>query len=286
MMDSADVFAAVCQRVRDYDRNLEHAIAKRKQEAISAEDEVTANLLWCYEAIYRLKLRYLTAFRHMKLACTSPATTEEGEAESLKAVLYEAAWFDLIACENLANALARNYFIEGSAFGDYDVDSIVSDVERLQTLFPYRFFFSRESVVKRAECSICGAEPSIRHPCGHIPGRVYCGRLCQRIITKMELGAISIVTNPHDKECICKVHGKPFDYSLLDDVVSHVEPYAKWSCIEEQRLLPQYQGLDEGTMCPCGSGLPIEECIRKNEVSHYGKHFSIVLGKGCNIGGV
>lgn len=285
MMDSTDAVAAVCRRVCDYDHSLESVIVQRKQEAIDAGDESAANLLWCFVAIYRLKLCYLSAFRHMKLALSSPVTIGEGEAESQKAILYERAWKDLISCEHLAIALACNYAIEGSTFGDYDVDVIVSDVERLQALFPYRFFFSRESIVKRAECSICGAEFSIRHPCGHIPGRVYCGRLCQRIITKMELGTISIVTNPHDKECICKVPGKSFDYSLLDDVVSHIEPYAKWSCVEERRLLPQYQGLDKGSTCPCGSGMPIEECLRENEATHYGKHLNFVLGKGCNLDG-
>ena len=54
---------------------------------------------------------------------------------------------------------------------------IKSIVPEYQKLFPYRFFLSRESVIREEKCSICGKVIKLRSKCEHIPGKLYMGEM-------------------------------------------------------------------------------------------------------------
>lgn len=205
------------------------SIRMLKQEAIAREDEVSANSLWCCETIHAIQSNYLMAYEHMRLAVDSSCELVGDGYDSPKSQEYEKAWNALDCCDIMIGELEDNYCIDDYRLEDFRIPFILADVQRLQLLFPYKYFFSREMVVSRMECSLCGKTVKVRHPCGHTKGRVYMGRLCHHVITDARIIAICIVTDPHDRFAIAKLKGHAFDFSALDYIIPRIWPYVEWS---------------------------------------------------------
>jgi hypothetical protein len=72
----------------------------------------------------------------------------------------------------------------------------LSEIEKV--VFPPQMFFSSAYTYTEALCSICDGRYG---ECMHIAGRIYMGRICNRVIAKSELREISIVQNPQNKKC-------------------------------------------------------------------------------------
>lgn len=60
-------------------------------------------------------------------------------------------------------------------------------------------FMSRESIIKKSKCSICGQEHSLSKSCGHKIGEIYNGEMCLKEVVDMEFLAMALVTNPVDR---------------------------------------------------------------------------------------
>lgn len=248
-------------------------LERLKSQAITVEDEKIANELWCYEQIYLIQSSYYKSYEHMYRAINLSGELDESEYDSPKSKEYENAWNALDRSNIGISFLERNYCIGGMEIEEFHIKEIEEDIQKLFSLFPYRFFTSREQIIKKEECSICGKTVSVRHPCGHVAGRLYMGEMCFKKVVDLELLGLSVVTKPFDRYAIIKPHGNKFDFSLLDFIVPQIKPYSKWSYDVEKRLLPEFQKIGRNVRCPCGSGKKFKYCIRDDIERHYQDHF-------------
>lgn len=249
-------------------------IKELKEKAIEAKDELLANALWCYETVFEIQQLFNRAFEYLKKAAISSNELVD-ESDSQKSKEYEKAWNELDQCDITISSLEKCFCIPNRSLKDYSIEKILIQIQLLQTLFPYRFFGSREMVIKEEKCSICGQVVSIRHPCGHIPGNLYCGQMCYREVTDVDLIGVSIVEKPFDKYSIIKAKGQQFDFKLLDSVVPLLKPNTTWSYEVEKRLLPQYEKAKRNMVCPCGSGIKYKKCLRLYPDRHYEDHYIV-----------
>ena len=259
------------------DSGIKVVLNSLKLQAIQDSDEKLANILWCYETIYEIENLYITAYAHLKKACAVNGNRDAVGYDSEKAKEYEKAWLLLDECDILIGSLEKNFCIDGLNIDDFHIQEILDDIKRLQPLFPYKVFGSRETIIKAQKCSICGKTISVRNPCGHIPGRIYMGEMCSREITDFEFLNINLVSKPFDKYSIIKPEGALVRFDYLDYIVPHIKPFMKWTYTKEKRLRPEYDGVERNKKCPCGSGMKYKHCIRKNPGIHYMDHYKFLV---------
>lgn len=144
-----------------FDADIKNEIIKFKAQAVSEGDESGANALWCYETIFDIQNEYYNAYANMQRAVGLSAELDEGDCDSPKSKAYEAAWNELDRCDMKISSLETNFCISDSAPDDFYIGEIKADIKRLLPLFPYRIFTSRETIIKREECSICGKTISV-----------------------------------------------------------------------------------------------------------------------------
>lgn len=146
-------------------------------------------------------------------------------------------------------------------------------IPQYQKLFPYQYFMSRESVVKKASCSICGETILLRKPCGHRIGEIYNGEQCCHIVEEFEFLATAIVKNPFDKYAVIFPEDMEYNYSMLDNLLSQISgPYDEWELDIMKKRKPQFIGVGRNIQCPCDSGKKYKFCCLNtdNELSdHY-----------------
>lgn len=255
------------------DSQIKLELERLKTQAITVEDEKRANELWCYEQIYLIQSDYYGAYEHMHRAVNLSEKLDENGYDSPKSKEYESAWNALDHSDVGISFLEENYCIGNREMEEFHIKEIGEDIQKLFSLFPYKFFTSREQIIKKEKCSICGRTISARHPCGHVTGRLYMGEMCCRKVVDWEFLGVSIVTKPFDRYAIIKPQGNKFDFSLLDFIVPQIKPYSKWSYDVERRLLPEFQKIGRNARCPCGSGKKFKYCIRDDIEKHYQDHF-------------
>lgn len=260
------------------DSQIKSQLERLKAQAIAVEDEKAANELWCYEQIYLIQRKYYNAYEHMHRGVNLSEELDESECNSPKSKEYEAAWNALDHSDMEISFLEENYCIGGTEIEKFHIKEIKEDIQRLLPLFPYRLFTSREQIIKREECSICGKTVSVRHPCGHVVGRLYMGEMCCKKVVDYEFLGVNIVTKPFDRYAIVKPHGIKFNFSILDFIVPQINPYSKWSYDVEKRLLPEFQKIGRNARCPCGSGKKFKYCIRDDIERHYQDYFIFSVG--------
>ena len=255
------------------DLTLKKEIKELKTVAIHAGDEQYANTLWCYETIFSIQDNYYKAFDNIHHAYRLSDELDERGYDSPKSKAYEAAWNELDHSDMEISSLEENFCIPDSEMGDFHIVEIEENIQKLLPLFPYRLFTSREVIIKREECSVCGKTISIRHPCEHKVGKLYMGEKCCRIVADFQLLNINIVEKPFDRYAIIKPQGIKFDFNLLDFIGPKIQPYSVWSYVVEKRLLPQYKKVGRNVKCPCGSGKKYKYCIRDDKDKHYEDHY-------------
>lgn len=250
-----------------------------KKTAVENRDESAANELWCYEQIYNIKKGYHDAFLKMKDAVSLSDVLDEKGYDSPKSKCYEEIWNLLDRCDMSISSLEENYCIVDAKMNLFCVNEIEEDCQKLFPLFPYKIFFSREQIIKKEKCSVCGKVVSVRNPCEHKIGKLYMGEMCYREVVDVKLLGASMVTKPFDRYAIAKIQGEKFDFSLLDYISPRIHPYSKWSYKIENELLPQYNKIGRNDKCPCGSGKKFKFCIRDDEDKHYKKHYIFQIGE-------
>ena len=276
-MNISDIDQYLRQKNRILDIDIRSQIFVLREEVVQDKKEELANALWCYDCIFEIQQLYINAYEHLKKAARSNNNMIDNY-DSEKSKEYEYAWNNLDQCDIKISLLEEVFCIPSAKASDYYIDEIFEDIKKLQPLFPYKYFLSREVIIRKQRCSICDKDLSIRHPCGHIPGRLYMGQLCGRKITDADLICESIVSTPFDKYAILKVKGQNFNFKLLDSIVLSLEPYGSWSYKVEKRLLPQYQRIGRNDKCPCGSGMKYKHCIVKNPQVHYEDYYKVQIG--------
>lgn len=224
------------------------------------ENENEANYCWCLKQIYKVKKEYLAAYHNLKNND------------------FENAWYDLERADIELSFLEDNFDIGNEIFDPYSLVYIKRVVPRFQKLFPYKVFTSRETLIKREVCSICGKEVRLRGGCTHKTGKLYMGKMCSRIVKDMDFLGVAIVTDPFDKYALLKIEGQEFNYALIKYISDNLEsPYDLWNYEIVQKIQPKFQNLSRNDKCPCGSGKKYKQCCMNTDriyMEHY--KFSIL----------
>jgi hypothetical protein len=250
---------------RPISEEVEQFIRETKANAVGRGDEATAKRLWCLQEALSIQNLYLGAF------------------EKLKQHEFYHAWCELEKIENKLANLDRH---ETLFWPEFRLDFINIHVERWQSLFPYKLFFSPGLVGTEKKCSICGAVVTPRKQCGHRTGEIYLGEQCFRIVTKFEPLEISVVTRPAQKYSVIFLsdpetggRGDHYDYRLLEYLVSALrKPFDGWDVRRTIRiqLHSKFSHLTADDRCPCGSGDQYQNCCRHKDGVEY-PHFEFAF---------
>lgn len=225
-----------------FDDYIGKRIEELRQNAIRVQDEEQANYCWCLGYIYKIQKGFVSAI------------------DALKKQKYESAW-NMLDSIDIDLSYLENNFNTAQENDRYHLFFIGRMIKEYQKLFPYCHFLSRECIIKAEECSICGKQISLRHPCGHKVGKLYMGELCLRKVTDIEFKALSIVTDPFDKYAYIQLPDREYNYGMLERLMPEIDqPYDGFS-IETIRVQnPKYKGIGRNALCPCGSGKKYKKC--------------------------
>lgn len=233
-------------------------LATLKKDAVKVNDQERAKYIWCLEQVYIVIKHYLDAFSKLK------------EKE------YYEAWCLLDRADIELSFLRKHLDYSGNK---YYLEFIENNIHQLQNLFPYQYFMSRESVVKKWFCSICNEEINLRKSCGHKIGDIYNGEQCFRVAGDIQFLAIAIVTDPFDKYSVIFPDGMEYNYQMLDNLMNYLKhPYERWNLVVTKKLKPKYEGLGKNRKCICNSGKKYKMCCLKtgeNQYDHYHIEFYV-----------
>ncbi|ABK61776.1 YecA family protein [Clostridium novyi] len=238
------------------DKDIINNLQELKQIYVRQNDQNKAKEIWCIQQVIKIKNHYINAFNN------------------LKKKKYFEAWKDYERVEVEFTFLRRHFNYSNNL---YNLEFIECYSRKFQKLFPYVLFMSRESIIKKSKCSICGKEISLRKSCGHKIGEIYNGEMCFRNVVDMEFLAMAIVKNPADKFAVLFLKDKEYDYSMLQNLINYLDnPYDKWDLKILKELNPKYKNVGRNEKCPCGSQKKYKKCCLKNDNDKI-EHYKIVL---------
>jgi hypothetical protein len=153
---------------------LKYKASKIKDEVIANKDNNSANCMLSFEEMINALINELKMWIALK----------EDDANS--------AWDFLVDAQHATRTAMQAHEA---------ANHLESHAERLhaleQLLFPPQLFVSVGVVIQSSKCSICGQQYG---ECDHVKGKAYMGRMCGRIIEKIqEFKEISIVKEPGSK---------------------------------------------------------------------------------------
>lgn len=245
------------QRHTDFNYDsIKNELKILKKLAVEKQNQEKAKYIWCLEQILEIKTLFIKTFDLMKNND------------------FENAWYNLDRCD-IELSFLRPHF--EYANNEYDLVFIENEIIKYQQLFPYEYFFSRETIESDFTCSICGYSMGIRNKCGHKVGEIYDGEMCCRIVNKIKLLGISIVKKPFDKYSIIHIKDTEYNYYLLESLMEYLNsPFEEWGYEIELRQwdykkIDMYKNVGRNDMCPCGSDIKFKKCCLKknNPIKHY-----------------
>lgn len=240
----------------DLKSNILDQLSRLKKIAVKQDDQKEAKNIWCLEQVYKVKNHYLTAYKQ------------------LIGKDHYSAWCELERANIKLYFLRRHLDYSGNK---YDLEFIEKTINQLQMLFPYQYFSSRESTIKKWRCSICNEIISLRKPCGHEIGEIYNGEQCVRIAEDIEFHGIAIVMNPFDKYAVLFLDGKEYNYSMLDNLMENwISPYEKWELNITMDLNEEYKSLGRNDPCACDSNKKYKNCCLKTGGDRH-KHYKLLF---------
>ncbi|MFJ2458432.1 SEC-C metal-binding domain-containing protein [Pseudomonas neuropathica] len=152
-------------------------------------------------------------------------------------------------------------------FSNIDTSAIEDQLYALETLYPYKVFFSMGAVVEWFECSICGKDID-SFDCNHRKGELYLGRIAYATARNIvQLDHIAIVDQPADKRCVISFSNEDNCFSAvryLGELISSKKLLI--SCFGgvawgKRRLQnPEYKVLRRNELCYCQSGIKFKKC--------------------------
>lgn len=229
----------------EFNSTIEDNLKKSKEDAVSKGNENLANEIWYLQQIYDIQKKYISAYNKLK------------QKEYLE------AW-RLFARINTNLSFIRENF--GHFGNEYKLVFIESIIKQYEKVFPNYIFSSREMLIKSEKCSICGKKISLRGRCNHIPGKLYMGELCIKIVTDLEFLGVAIVKNPFDKYAVIQIEGQEYDYSHLEELMNNLNsPYWMWYVETTKRINPIYKNVGRNDKCPCGSGKKYKKCCMNTD---------------------
>lgn len=252
------------ETLKTISQNIERAYSIVEIEALQSEIkfikkgfvdinlEYEAKEAWILETILKIRLYYINAY------------------ELLRKKEYEKAWNSYDRSDINISFLVKHFDFSENQF---DLDFISKQIPKFQKLFPYFLFMSREAIVKKKICSICGAEVSLRKKCGHVVGEIYAGEMCSLRLKDIEIKCMSFVENPFDKYTMIKMADMEYDYRNLEMLLEYLkDPFEKWDLEIELLTKPEYVKISRNDLCPCNSGIKYKNCCSitgKDKFEHY-----------------
>lgn len=216
-----------------------------KEYEVSQNNQIAAKEIWCLEQVYKVIQHYLSAIKNLR---------DKKHFE---------AWCAFDRAEIELSFLRKHLDFEDNKYYLKFYDRIIF---QYQKLFPYQYFMSRESVIKRSSCSICGITVSLRRPCAHRLGEIYNGEQCCHIIEDVEILAMAIVKNPFDKYTVLFPQGMEYNYTMLDNLLGQISrPYDDWDLDILKERKQEYIGIGRNNPCPCNSGKKYKFCCLDTE---------------------
>lgn len=252
---------------KDWKLRLEKA-STLKQSAQTVRNCEEANIAWFLESVCSSRLDMISVW------------------ENINSGNFYDAWVTLEHIEICSRWLIKNPFLDLDFFG---VIRLAKSAENWQSLYPYRVFISPEFIVKSEECSICGQSMGPWSDCSHKVGNVYCGEFCSRIVKDVDIGHVSLVSDPVQKysAIIPKTEdgSDPMDYRLVEWVAMRCDgPFSDWMPKRGKRIHP-HSAFDQGPsdLCPCRSEKRYDVCCL-DKVGVEAPHIDIVFGHDIDPG--
>lgn len=223
----------------EFDDSVLEKLKEFKNQVVNESNDL-ANEIWCLEEIYKIQKMYVNMFKQLK-----------------NKKFFE-AW-RLLEQINIALSFLRgNYDYSGDKFNIEFIEKIIQHYEKL---FPYQYFMSRESIIKKEKCSICGKVNTIRNRCEHKVGKLYMGEMCSRVVIDFEYLGMAIVKNPFDKYTVLFPKNMEYDYYMLEHLMEDLNsPYDRWYVEILKEKNPMYKGIGRNDKCPCGSQKKYKKC--------------------------
>lgn len=241
----------IVKNLRDWPIKVDVDLIKSAQKELvkaKTSDCILANELWYLNQFMLIRKNYVEIF------------------DMLQNKQYSEAWSSLADLENTIIMIKETYEVPDI----YHIDYILEYIHKIQSFYPYKFFTSREEIVREMKCSICGTVVNPAKSCGHVAGRVYCGELCTYEITKLEFISLAIVENPYDKYAVLNISDKEHNYDLLDFLMNGLsDAFEEWDYIEKQVPKPEFKNAFMNKPCPCGSNKKYKHCC-------YGKEHTLM----------
>ncbi|MEB8676915.1 SEC-C domain-containing protein [Bacillus cereus] len=234
------------------------ALSQLKIEEVNRGNQLEAKNIWCLEQVYKVINHFITAY------------------SQLVDKKYFQAWCELDRADIELYFLRKHLNYNGNK---YNLEFIEKKIYQLQKLFPYKYFLSRESVVKNWTCSICNQKITIRHFCEHKIGEIYNGEMCGRIAGDIEFQATAIVTNPFDKYAVIFPEEKEYNYAILENLMLNWHnPFEQWTLIINKELNNEYKNLGRNDLCVCKSGNKYKNCCQNTEKDRH-DHLQVLFLK-------
>ena len=246
-----DYLALVAQRPAiPSPEQVSESLTWLKAEALSRSDQKRAKAIWCWEQALVAQNHFLEAFTLMK-----------GRK------FYE-AWCALEGAEVALGFLERH---ETGSWSEFRLDFIQRYTAKWQSLFPYKLFLSPELLQHETSCSICGeVSLSPRKFCGHRSGEIYDGKMCCRIVQRLDVLGTAVVQKPIQKYSVIFLNdnrtGKErdhYNYAVVRYAVDALRhPFDEWNVERTTRVWPhsRFRHLGRNDQCPCESGRKYKKC--------------------------
>lgn len=226
---------------------------KKSQDKL---DEESANYYWFLQQVFLIQRSFTNAYFLL---------TKER---------FEDAWNEFDCAEIAIGYLEKN-LPDSLDLQMFNISFIDNMIKEYQKLFPYKYFISRETIIKEEKCNICGQVVRIRNRCKHIPGKVYMGKLCLHIVTDIEIKALAIVSDPFDKYAVIHLESKEYNYGMLKYLLETIcNPFDEFYVEAKKEKRNEYRNVAMNDFCPCGSGKKYKKCHFGSEDEFY-DHFVI-----------
>lgn len=243
----------------EFNNDILYILKEQKLFEVSHSNEEAANAIWCYEQIFRIQKMYVDMFL------------------MLKNENYFEAWKMLETVDIELSSLRENFDFSD---GKFNLSYIQFQIREYEKIFPYDYFMSRESIIKKEECNICKNIASLRNKCSHTVGKVYMGELCVRNIIEFEIIAMALVKKPFDKYTVLFPEGYEYNYFMLENLMAKIDsPFDKWYVDILKDKSPEYQHIGRNDLCPCNSGKKYKKCCIDSDDIFINHHKITLLNK-------
>lgn len=188
---------------------------------------------------------------------------------------YEPSWMALQDCLDSIRLMKRVSQVNLARFE--------TQLEGLESVYPYKIFASIGCIAGRVECSICGHDID-SFECVHRRGELYRGKMACGIVREIkQMDHVALTENPEDKRCVMKVEGTAYQFSAIDWLADHltagkfkVSDFHHVEMTTRRKRNDKVVGQERNDLCQCGSGKKFKRCCSAKEFIAY-PHAEFIL---------